>query len=370
MTKSWSIRIGRFADIDVFIHWTFWIIIGWIFLLHFRGGQSIEDGLRGIVFILALFLCVVLHEFGHALTARRYGIRTRDITLYPIGGVASLEGMPDKPAQELAVAAAGPLVNAAIAIILGIYLTASGQFAEIAASDPNTLSDIPFVFGLFAANLMLFTFNLIPAFPMDGGRILRAVLSFKLNKVKATQIAAGIGQVLAILFVFLGFFFNFWLVFIGLFIYLGAGREAAFEKARGLLSGLAVRDALMQTYTILSPDDDLGHAVDSLLDSQESDFLVAERGRPVGILSKNGIIKGLSEQGRHSHVSEFMNRDFLVVAPDMKLEDLLQTVAASGQTIAVVSDGHSVVGLIDRENIEERLMIEEALEGKVRNRGR
>lgn len=361
MTKSWSIRVGRFAGIDVFIHWTFWIIIGWIFLLHFRGGQGFEAGLRGIVFILALFLCVVLHEFGHALTARRYGIKTRDITLYPIGGVASLEGMPDKPVQELAVAAAGPLVNVAIALILGVYLIASGQFDEIAMTDPNAISDIPFVFGLFAANVMLFAFNLIPAFPMDGGRMLRAILSFKLNKLKATQIAAGIGQALAILFVFLGFFLNFWLVFIGLFVYLGAGREAAFEKTKSLLTGLTVKDAVMQTFTILSPNDDLGHAVDSLLDSQESDFLVTEGNRPVGVLSKNGIIKGLSENGRHAPVSEFMNREFLVVDPDMKLQDLLQIVAVSGQNIAVVSDGRSIVGLIDRENIEEKLMIEEAL---------
>ncbi len=361
MTKPWSIRIGRFAGIDVFIHWTFWIVIGWIFLLHFRGGQGFESGVRGIVFILALFLCVVLHEFGHALTARRFGIRTRDITLYPIGGVASLEGMPDKPAQELAVAVAGPLVNVVIAVVLGIYLGVSGQFSEIAKSDPNTLADIPFVFGLFAANVMLFAFNLIPAFPMDGGRALRALLSFKLDKVRATGIAAGIGQFLAIVFVFLGFFFNFWLVFIGLFVYLGAGREAAFEKTMSLLTGLTVKDAVMKSFTVLAPDDELGKAVDLLLDSQESDFLVVDGDRTVGVLSKIGLIKGLSEQGRHSPVATFMEHDLLVVGSDMKLEDFVQEAAVKGKEIAVVIDNETVLGLIDLENVQEKIMIEEAL---------
>lgn len=354
--------MGRFAGIDVFIHWTFWIIIGWIFLLHFRDGQGLEAGLRGIIFILALFLCVVLHEFGHALTARRFGIKTRDITLYPIGGVASLEGMPDKPGQELLVAVAGPLVNLAIAIVLGVFLSITGQFSAIASmTDFDNVSSIPFVFGLFVANVMLFSFNLIPAFPMDGGRVLRALLSFKLDKLRATQIAAGIGQALAILFVFLGFYFNFWLVFIGLFVYLGASREAAFEKTKALVSGLRVKDVAMHNFTVLSPSDELGLAVDLMLDSQESDFLVADGKEPAGVLSKNGIIKGLSEQGRHAPVSAYMDRDIPIVDPEMKLQDLLQKVAVGGQDVVVVYDGSSVVGLIDRENIEEKLMIEDAL---------
>ncbi|MDH3494939.1 MAG: site-2 protease family protein [Acidobacteriota bacterium] len=362
MTKHWSIKLGRFAGIDVFIHWTFWIIIGWIFLLHFNAGNGIEAGIRGILFILALFLCVVLHEFGHALTARRYGITTRDITLYPIGGVASLESMPDKPAQELAVAVAGPLVNAGIAVIIAVYLGISGQFPGLRASAlENGSLEIPFVFGLFVANTVLFVFNLIPAFPMDGGRILRALLSFRLDKVLATQIAAGIGQSLAILFVFLGFFFNFWLVFIGLFVYLGAAREAAFEKTKALLAGLRVKDALMHKFTVLNPDDTLGRAVDSLLDSQETHFLITEENEPVGVLSRNEIIKGLSERGRDAPVSLFMQRDFVIVGMDMKLQELLQKIAPGEQDLAVVIEGGSLVGLIDRQNVEERLLINEAL---------
>lgn len=365
MTKSFSLRVGKFAGIDVFIHWTFWIIIGWIFLLHFRSGNGVEAGIRGIVFVLVLFLCVVLHEFGHALTARRYGIKTRDITLYPIGGVASLEGMPDKPAQELAVAAAGPLVNLVIALILGVFLAGTGQFSE---SFTSTLADessaIPFVWGVFAANILLFVFNLLPAFPMDGGRILRAVLSFKLTKVRATQIAAGIGQSLAILFVFLGFFFNFWLVFIGLFVYLGAGREAAFEKTKSLLSGLTVRDAIMHNFTALSPEDELGRAVDALLDSQEIHFLICEAEEPVGVLSRDEIIRGLSEVGRAAPIASFMNREVTIVTPDTGLEEVLLKIGTRKQQLAVVRDGPSILGLIDGENIQERILVNEALKNR------
>ncbi len=360
--KSWSLKLGKFAGIEVFIHWTFWIIIGWIFLMHFQAGHGWERGVWGILFILALFLCVVLHEFGHALTARRFGITTKDITLYPIGGIASLEKMPDKPGQELLVALAGPAVNIVIAAILWFYLNATGQIPDLSAMKAShNMLEIPFLWGLFAANVVLAVFNLIPAFPMDGGRALRAILAFSLNRTKATQIAAGVGQFLAIMFVFLGFFYNFWLVFIGLFVYLGAGYEASQEHAQSLLSGLKVKDALIKRFTVLKPTDNLGLAVDSLLGSQETDFLITEQERPIGVLSKNEIIRGLSEKGTQAPVSAFMNRDFFVVNSEMKLQEFFQKVLAKGQNVAVVMDGNSVLGLIDRENVEEKLLIQQAL---------
>lgn len=333
--------------------------------MHFQAGHGLEQGVWGVLFILALFLCVVLHEFGHALMARRFGIKTKDITLYPIGGIASLEKMPDKPGQELLVALAGPAVNIVIAVILWFYLNASGQIPDISAmSNAHNMLEIPFLWGLFVANIVLAVFNLIPAFPMDGGRALRAILAFSLNRNKATQIAAGVGQFLAIMFVFLGFFYNFWLVFIGLFVYLGAGFEASQEQAQSLLSGLKVKDALIRRFTVLNPTDNLGQAVDSLLNSQETDFLITEQDRPIGVLSKNEIIRGLSEQGSHSPISVFMNRNFFVVNAEMKLQDFFQMVLAKGQNVAVVMDGNSLLGLIDRENVEERLLIQEALRQK------
>lgn len=330
--------------------------------MHFQAGHGLEQGVWGVLFILALFLCVVLHEFGHALTARQFGITTKDITLYPIGGIASLEKMPDKPGQELLVALAGPAVNIVLAAILWFYLNASAQIPDITAmGNAHNMLEIPFLWGLFVANIVLAVFNLIPAFPMDGGRALRAILSFSINRNKATQIAAGVGQFLAIMFVFLGFFYNFWLVFIGLFVYLGAGFEASQEQTQSLLSGLKVKDALIRRFTVLKPDDNLERAVDSLLNSQETDFLITDRDKPIGVLSKNEIIRGLSEQGNQTPISAFMNRNFFVVNPEMNLQDFFQMVLAKGQNVAVVMDGNSLLGLIDRGNVEERLLIQQAL---------
>lgn len=363
--RSWSLRVGKLFGIEVFIHWTFWILIAWIFLMHFRAGDSLRQGAWGALFVLALFGCVVLHEFGHALTARRFGVVTKDITLYPIGGIASLEGMPEKPGQELLVSIVGPFVNLAIAALLWIYLNVSGRMPNLAEFNAaDGIVELPFLFSLFFANIVLAVFNLIPAFPMDGGRAFRSILAFWIDKTTATRIAAAIGQFLAIIFVFLGFFYNFWLVFIGLFIYLGAGGEAAYAQIQLALTGLTVKDALMRKFTILKPEDDLGRAVDALLNSQEYEFVIADAGKPVGILTKNEIIRGLSEGGKDAPVTAFMNSNFFVVTSETKLADFFQQVVEKGQSVAVVMDGDSLQGLIDRENVEETLMIQQALKNR------
>lgn len=364
--KSWSLELGKLAGIKVYIHWTFWIIIAWVFLMQLQSGQGMEQAIWGVLFIFSLFACVVLHEFGHALTARRFGVLTKDITLYPIGGIASLEKIPEKPGQELLVAIAGPAVNIVIAGFLWVYLSYSGQMLDMEAiKATKNAFEAPFLWGLFIANATLAIFNLIPAFPMDGGRALRAFLTFFIDRTQATRIAASLGQFLAIIFVFLGFFFNFWLVFIGLFIYLGAGGEAAFEKTKSLLSGLRVKDALIRRFTVLRENDSLEKAVELLLNSQETEFLVLEGTRPVGLLSRNEIIKGLSEKGKETSISGFMNRDFSVVSSEMKLQEFFERILAKGQNVALVMEGNSILGLIDRNNIEETLLIQGALKRSI-----
>ncbi len=357
--RSWSLPVGKFFGIQVFIHWTFWILIVWIFLMHIVEGFG--RAASGALFILALFGCVVLHEFGHALTAKRFGVVTRDITLYPIGGISSFESMPERPAHELLISLAGPSVNIVIAAILWLYLRSSGQMPNLSTMTETQIANLPFLYSLFLANLTLAIFNLIPAFPMDGGRVFRALLGFAMNKNAATRVAATLGQVLAIVFVFLGFFYNFWLVFIGLFIYIGASGEAAFEQTKSALAGLKVKDALMHRFTVLKPDAALSEAVDALLNSQESEFVVADAGKPVGLLTRNEIVRGLSEQGKDAPVSSFMIKDFFIVKPEMKLHEFFQQVLEKGQSVALVMDGDSFIGLIDRENVEEKLMIQEAL---------
>ena len=353
--KKWSLYIGSYSGIKVFIHWTFWIIIGWIFMMHFEMGHGWAEGLAGALFILTLFACVVLHEFGHALTAKKYGIPTRDITLYPIGGVASLDRMPEKPAQELAVAVAGPAVNVILAGILYIFLLSTDQLLPI--SEIDHMSGDNFWFNIMAANVILAVFNLIPAFPMDGGRVLRAVLAFNMDKLKATTIAARVGQLLAIVFVFLGFFSNFWLVFIGLFIFLGAGAEAVQESTKSALIGYTASDVLIQKYTRLSPLETLEKAVQLLQNTQEQGFVVVENDQAIGVLTRKELIKGLSAYGNSSRVSDIMRNDFAIVAPNTPLQQVYEKLVSNNSQLAAVLDNGQLTGIVTVKGINEMIMV-------------
>src|SRR5574339_430564 len=258
----WQWKLGRFAGIDVFVHATFLLLLGWVGYSQWLESQDWGEVLNGILFILALFLCVVLHEYGHALTARKYGIRTRDITLYPIGGVARLERLPDKPIEELWVALMGPAVNLVIAVVLFAILALSGS--------SNLMQDLTLTSGSFLARLMtlnisLLLFNLIPAFPMDGGRVLRALLAMRLEYVRATQIAANVGQGLAFLFGLIGLFRNPFLLFIALFVWIGASQEASMVQMRNSISGIPVTHAMQTKFETLSPSDRLERVVSLIL---------------------------------------------------------------------------------------------------------
>ncbi len=354
-----SLSLGKIAGIRLYIHWTFLILIGWIFFSYYQKNQSTAEAITGVWFILALFACVTLHELGHALTARRFNITTKKITLYPIGGVAQMEKLPEKPVQELWVALAGPMVNLVIAALLFFYLNATSGFPTL--ENLAVLDASNFMFGLFTANIVLALFNLIPAFPMDGGRVLRALLSFKFERGKATRIAATIGQMLAIGFVFLGFFSNFWLVFIGVFIYLGAESEASYEETKSALSGFKVKDALMHRFTRLYPTDPLRKAIDLLLDGQEREFVVADGDTVTGILTRDDLVKGLAEHGAGGFVSNAMRTDFISLDPYMALEKVYHEMISTGCVVAPVYDGDALLGILNKENIEELLLVRKVL---------
>ena len=354
-----SVKIGKFLGIDVFIHWTFLILIAWIVILQLRTNGDLSHILTAVGFILVLFLCVTLHEYGHALAARRYGIKTKHITLLPIGGIAMLEKMPEKPAQELVVALAGPLVNFVIAAVLFIYLYASGQplfdaqFTTLPSADN-------FVQNLLKINLALAVFNLIPAFPMDGGRVLRAILALKLNRVLATRIAARTGQFIAILFVFWGLFSNPFLVFIGIFIFLAAQAEATFTQTHSMLSNTSVSDVTMRNYTTLDENDTLQAATQELLNGQVSNFLVLKNSSVVGTLSKKNLIKGITEKGMAYPVKDFMDKNFFVLQPDMLLEDVYKRMIEENMKILPVYSNDKLIGAVDTENILEYVLIKNA----------
>ena len=234
----WSLKIAKLAGIDIFIHFTFFILVTWVAFIQWKLNGSIGAAFSGIVFILAIFACVVLHELGHALTAKKYGIKTRDIILLPIGGVARLEKMPNRPIQELWVALAGPGVNVVIAALLAVYLWITNTLTP---DNQLTIATVPFVERIMGVNIFLVLFNLIPAFPMDGGRVLRALLAMRLAYMQATRISAILGQTIAVLFGIIGLFFNPILLFIAFFVWMGAAQETRMIRAKSALDRIPKR---------------------------------------------------------------------------------------------------------------------------------
>ena len=256
--NTWSFRLGRMLGVDVYVHFTFLLLLGFIGVAHGLAGRSVDAALTGVLFFAGIFLCVLLHEFGHALAARRYGIKTTDITLLPIGGLARLERIPEKPAQELVVALAGPAVNVVIAAGLAVGLWLGGYW--------QTLSSLSLTGGnlferLLLANVFLVGFNLIPAFPMDGGRVLRSLLAMRLGPVRATNLAAAIGKGIAVVFGFVGLFTNPMLLLIALFVWIGASQEAAAVEMKSAFDGVPVREAMLTQFETLSPRDDFGRCL-------------------------------------------------------------------------------------------------------------
>lgn len=356
---KWSWRIGRIAGIDLYVHVTFLILVGWVALSHYRARQSSADALIGVAFILCLFGIVVLHELGHALTARRFGIATRDITLLPIGGVARLERMPEDPKQELLVALAGPAVNVALAAILFVVLALGAGLAPY--GDVVRIGG-GFLNQMFWVNVSLAVFNLLPAFPMDGGRVLRALLALRMDYVRATQIAAGVGQAVAVVFGFVGLVqTNPFLVFIALFVWLGAAGEASMVQMRSALGGIPVQKAMITNFRTLAPHDSLGRAVDHVLAGFQQDFPVVEEGRVTGVLTRSDLLNALAQRGRDARVDEVMQRDIETADPLDMLEGVLGRLNRRGcHTLPVVHNGQ-LVGLVTTDNLGELLMVEDAL---------
>lgn len=344
--------------IDVYVHFTFLLLLVFLGFGYWSTTQRIDAALVGVSYIVALFGCVLLHEFGHALMARRYGIQTRDITLLPIGGLARLERMPENPVQELWVALAGPAVNVAIALVLFVWLLISrGANAGMEIA----IGSGPIVERLLMINVILAGFNLLPAFPMDGGRVLRALLATRLGRRRATAIAANVGQGMAILFGIVGFFYNPFLVFIAIFIYLGAQAEAGLVEMQSALGDLRVRDAMITRFRTLSTTDTLGKAVDELLAGSQQDFPVLEHDQPVGMLRRNDLVRGLSESRRDAPVAAFMCE----CEPVNDSASLTRTVESMHETkcgtLPVMQAGR-MVGLLTLENVSETIMINTALD--------
>lgn len=357
-----ALNVGSIAGIGIRLHWTFLLLLAGIFAFYLFQGNSVAAALMGVALILAVFACVVLHELGHALTARRFDVPTRDITLYPIGGVARLQRIPEEPMREFWIAIAGPAVNVVIAaVLLAVIFVTGASLSPAAFIDPGR----NFLGTLMWLNVILVGFNLLPAFPMDGGRVLRSLLAVRMDYARATQIAANVGQGMAILFGIVGLVgFNPILLFIALFVYIGAQQEAQQAMMRAVTEGIPVRQAMMTRFSMLQPDDTLAKAMDELLAGSDQDFPVVDDGRIAGILTRKKLVSALSEHGRDALVRDFMEPECFDVEDRAMLQEALQKMSESGcSTVPVVRNG-DIVGLLTLENVGELMMISSALKKK------
>lgn len=357
---KYALKIGKPFGIKISIHWTFLLLIAWIVIIDIQQGLNTQQILLSILFILTLFVCVTLHELGHAVTAQRYGSEVHSITLLPIGGMANIKDMPEKPGQELVVSIAGLIVNVVIAGIIWAFLSIGGGI-NLQEMNFRAITGQNFFVMLMFVNLFVVAFNLIPAFPMDGGRVLRAALSFKMDKVTATKYAKNAGQVFAVAFIIFGMFVNPFLVIIGFFVFLGARAEYEMVKFRHGLNQFKVKDAITSEYTTLKTDETLGNVAEMLVHKNESGFVVSDDGKLDGVLTKEGIINGLSKYGRDGKVEDAMTTSIPRVAMNDALHEVFQQMQQNKYSVLPVTSKDNVKGIIDRENINELMLIQNAL---------
>ncbi len=354
----WSFKIGKIFGITFRIHVTFVLLLIFIYM---SGVPKMgpEKALVSVIFICAVFACVLIHEIGHSLIARRFGKQATSIILLPIGGMAVMEEMPDKPGQEIVMSLAGPLINLAIA---GILYLSVGHWSGIGAPDLYPATARSFFAGLIGVNIILAIFNLIPAFPMDGGRVLRGLLALKMEYNQATSTAVLIGQGFALLFVFVGIFYNWWLALIGVFLFIGAGSEKRQVLLGSLLKQVPVKAAMITEYIALRPEEELSKTMEHIFHGCQHDFPVIGDGGLEGVLTRNGILAAAHEKGLEVTVAEVMDRNYISVTSDSPLNDLYKRLRQGAGTAAAVVDGDDLKGIVSLDSIGRYFMIQSTLE--------
>lgn len=354
---AWSWKIGAPFGIGVYVHATFFLLLAWIVMSHVMSNKTPTELASGLLLVVAVFAIVVAHELGHALAARSFGIGTRNIVLLPIGGVASLERMPEKPGQELIVAIAGPAVNVVLAAIFGAAALAMGNLPHPLAL---TLVGGSILYKLFFINVSLAVFNMIPAFPMDGGRVLRAALSYGMGRERATIAAAQIGQAFAMLFGFVGLFVNPMLMLVAVFVWMGAQQESAAVQVRSSLHGLPVSSATITDFVTVASNEPLGSAVEHVLARAQHEFPVIDDGRLVGVLTRSDVVRGLADRGPRTRVGDAMHRKFATATPEESLEEAMSRLVGDDVAPVMVMKDDVLVGMLTTENLAELLVFRSA----------
>jgi Zn-dependent protease len=372
-----SLRIAKIFGIPVQVHWSFALLLVWILYTGYKEGMGLTDTFYLGLFVLALFGCVILHEFGHALTARQYGVGTRDITISPIGGIARLDRMPEKPYQEFMVAIAGPLVNVAIAVALsGFYVVKSGAGQEeiqnliygVLIRDSNFFPEATspfdfFMLGMIALNGILAVFNMLPAFPMDGGRVLRALLTIRLGRSVATRVATIVGQVIAVGLAIYGISNGSVItVLIGAFVFYAAAVENRSVRTETFLSRFKVSDLVRIQFTRLFIYDSMLSAAQAFHHGYERQFLVLDaENHPAGFISETEILQAIRENRLEEPVESLFTPNIHSLSPDNNLKDVLYLFQTEGAPIIPIIENGELVGVVDHQMVEHFLRTQRKL---------
>jgi Zn-dependent protease/CBS domain-containing protein len=358
-----SFKIGRAFGIDVKVHWTFFLLLIFFAFVGYQGAGNLVGALVTIAVIVALFVCVLLHEFGHSLVAQRLGIEIPDITLLPIGGVARFKTLPDRPMDEVKISVAGPLVNVVLApIFYGIGVALGGDMPNIASPVGGFDSVGQFFVYLGVINVALVVFNLLPAFPMDGGRVLRGLLATRLGAVRATDISAAVGQFFAFAFFLIGLLGgNFFLALIAVFIFFGANGEAQMVRQRELMRGLAISDVMgtRPRLETISPYHTFGQVLNMVIHGYQEDFpVVDEDGSLVGMITRNEIFSAAHSPDRYSSVRDLMKTEFPTLSPDADLfTEGARILQESGLRALPVVKAGDLVGMLTMDDVGQAALL-------------
>jgi len=369
---KWSFKVGRIFDIELRVHFTFFLII---FYAAYIWGIGYEQGTAGAFYgaflISVLFVCVVIHELCHSRMAQHYGAEVASITLLPIGGVSMLKNMPEEPKKEFWVTIVGPFSNLVIGAILGVVLILMPGKVDTATTEQFTdvligISLQGFITYMLIINVLLAVFNLLPAFPLDGGRVLRSILAQRMSYVQATRVAVTVGQIFAFLLGITGLLLGAWLwILIAVFIYLGAESEGAGTEMKTVLSQLTVGQAAETNAKVISPDQSLGEVVAIVLHAFQEDFPVVSGDSIVGVLTRANLITGLHQLGPHAPASQVMEKTFPVVKASAPFSEVYEKMNSSGIKAVPVVEGGRLLGMVTLEHLSEVFMLLSSTDGPI-----
>lgn len=355
-----SIKLITIKGINVYGHWTLLVLLGWALVANIYSGMQLAQLFWSLLFLLAAFACITAHELGHALAAAQFGINARNVILFPIGGVASIERLPESPAQELVISLAGPGVSFLLAVALSVVAPTFDSLWNF-RDYTGTISADNFGYSLYLFNLFLAAFNLIPAFPMDGGRVLRALLGFKFNYVKATAIAGVVGRIIAIILVGVGLAtLNLLLIIAGLFIVSFSKMEEYYLRLKALVKGIKLQDVLMHDYNSLSAGMTVSEAAGILMTNHSRYFILEEGSRPVGSLNRMEVMKAIAEMKYTVPLKELMKEDLVCLDGERDVSEVLEKLSGNEERLYPVMVGGYFAGVVNFRHIIEYLLIYKA----------